>query len=89
MKKRFTEVQINGFPREALLAYRSRSCAVRAVSAEPPTSYSALWRSKFSGMRVPHAKRVEELEGENTRLKNLLAEQMLENEVIKDVQKKP
>ena len=42
-------------------------------------------------MSVPDAKRLKELETENTRLnKLLLAEQMLENEVIKDVlRKKP
>jgi putative transposase len=41
-------------------------------------------------MSVPDAKRLKELETENTRLKKLLAEQMLENEVIRDVlRKKP
>lgn len=49
-----------------------------------------LWRSQFGGMSVPDAKRLKELEAENTRLKKLLAEQMLENEVIWDVlRKKP
>ncbi|MGN2245039.1 IS3 family transposase [Frateuria sp. GZRR33] len=43
-----------------------------------------LWRSKFGGMSVPDAKRLKELETENGRLKKLLAEQVLENEVIKD-----
>ena len=39
---------------------------------------------------LPEAKRLKELETENGRLKKLLAEQMLENEVIKDVlRKKP
>ncbi|MCD9028570.1 hypothetical protein LDO26_10165 [Luteimonas sp. BDR2-5] len=33
---------------------------------------------------VPDAKRLKELESENTRLKKLLAEQMFENDVIKD-----
>ena len=49
-----------------------------------------LWRSKFGGMSVPDAKRLKELEAENARLKRLLAEQMFENDVIKDVlRKKP
>ncbi len=39
-------------------------------------------------MSVPDAKRLKELETENTRLKKLLAEQVLENEVIKDVLRK-
>jgi putative transposase len=47
-----------------------------------------LWRSKFGDMRVSDAKRLKELETENTRLKKLLAEQMLENGVIKDVLRK-
>jgi putative transposase len=47
-----------------------------------------LWRSKFGGMSVPDAKRLKELETENGRLKKLLAEQALENEVIKDALRK-
>ena len=47
-----------------------------------------LWRSKFGGMSVPDAKRLKELEAENTRLKKLLAEQMFENDVIKDALRK-
>ena len=47
-----------------------------------------LWRSKFGGMSVSDAKRLKELETENGRLKKLLAEQVLENEVIKDALRK-
>ena len=47
-----------------------------------------LWRSKFGGMSVPEARRLKELEAENTRLKKLLAEQMFENDVIKDALRK-
>ena len=39
--------------------------------------------SIFGGMNVSDAKRLKELEGENTRLKRALANAMLENEVIK------
>ena len=39
-----------------------------------------LWRSKFGGMSVADAKRLKELENENTRLQKLLAESLLENE---------
>jgi len=38
-------------------------------------------RSKFSGMTVPDAKRLRELEMENTRLKKLSAESILEIDV--------
>ena len=47
-----------------------------------------LWRSKFGGMSVPDAKRLKELEVENTRLKKLLAESMLEIEVTREVLRK-
>ncbi len=43
-----------------------------------------LWRSKFGGMSVSDAKRLKELELENARLKRLLAESLLENEVTKE-----
>ncbi len=47
-----------------------------------------LWRSKFGGMNVSDAKRLKKLETENTRLKRLLAESMLENEVTKEALRK-
>ena len=47
-----------------------------------------LWRNKFGGMSVSDAKRLKELELENTRLKRLLAESMLENEVTKEALRK-
>ena len=50
-------------------------------------SYS-LWRSKFGGMSVSDAKRLKELESENTRLKKMLAESMFENRVLKEVNSK-
>jgi putative transposase len=42
-------------------------------------------RSKFDGMSVSDAKRLKELEIENGRLKKLLADALLENEVTREV----
>ena len=78
MKKRFTEEQIIGFLREAELCRRHGFSEARYY----------LWRSKFGGMNVSDAKRLKELETENARLKRLLAEAMLENEVTKEALKK-
>lgn len=87
MKKRFSEEQIIGFLREADAGLPIKELCRKHGFSE--ASYY-LWRSKFGGMSVPEAKRLKELETENTRLKKLLAEQMLENEVIRDVlRKKP
>lgn len=85
MKKRYSEEQIIGFLREAEAGMPIKELCRKHGFSE--ASYY-LWRNKFGGMSVPDAKRLKELETENGRLKKLLAEQVLENEVIKDVLKK-
>ena len=47
-----------------------------------------LWRSKFGGMDVSDARRLKALEAENAKLKKLLAEEVLENEVMKEALRK-
>ena len=85
MKKRFTETQIIGFLREAEAGLRIKQlCRTHGFSE---ASYY-LWRSKFGGMSVSDAKRLKELTTENARLKKLLAESLLENEVISEVLRK-
>ena len=85
MKKRFTEEQIIGFLREAEAGLPiAELCRKHAFSE---ASYY-LWRSKFGGMSISDAKRLKELELENSRLKRLLAESMLENEVTKEALRK-
>ena len=42
------------------------------------------WRSEYGGMRVDQAKRLKELELENARLKKLVAEQALDNSILKE-----
>ena len=43
------------------------------------------WRTKFGGMDVSDAKRLKELEGENSKLKRLLAEAHLDIHALKSV----
>lgn len=85
MKKRFTEEQIIGFLREADSGIPIKELCRRHGFSE--ASYY-LWRSKFGGMSVPDAKRLKALESENSRLKKLLAEAMLENEAVREVLRK-
>lgn len=85
MKKRFTEEQIIGFLREAEAGMPIKDLCRQHCFSE--ASYY-LWRSKFGGMSVPDAERLKELEVENARLKKLLAESMLENEVTREVLRK-
>ena len=85
MKKRFTEEQIIGFLREAEAGLPVKDLCRRHGFSE--ASYY-LWKSKFGGMSVSEAKRLRELEVENVRLKKLLAEAMLENEVTREALRK-
>ena len=85
MRKRFSEDKIIGFLRKADAGMAAKDLCRRDGFSE--ASYR-LWRSKFGGMSVPDAKRLKELDAENTRLNKLLAEQMFENDVIKDVTRK-
>ena len=85
MKKRFTEEQIIGFLREGDKGVALKELCRKHGFSE--ASYYA-WRSKFGGMEVSDAKRLKTLEAENARLKKLLAESMLENEVMREALRK-
>ena len=81
-RSRFTEEQIIGVLREQEAGMKvSDLCRKHGISE--PTLYA--WKSKFGGMSVPDARRLKQLEEENTRLKKLLAEAMLDNAVLKDI----
>lgn len=85
MKKQFTEEQIIGFLREAEAGMPIGELCCKYAFSE--ASYY-LWRSKFGGMSVSDAKRLKKLETENNRLKKLLAESLLENEIAKEALRK-
>lgn len=85
MKKRFSEEQIIGFLREADAGMAVKDLCRRHGFSE--ASYY-LWRSKFGGMSVSDAKRLKELEAENSRVKRMLANAMLENEITKEALQK-
>lgn len=43
------------------------------------------WRKDYGGMGMPQAKRLKELELENARLKRVVADLSLDNQILKDV----
>jgi putative transposase len=57
--------------------------AAREVGITEQTYYR--WRREFGGLKLDQAKRLKELEKENTRLKRLVAELSLERQVLRDV----
>jgi putative transposase len=70
-RKRFTEEQIIGILREHELGTRTADlCRKHGISEA--TFYN--WKSKFGGLDVSEARRLKQLEGENARLKKLLAD---------------
>ena len=81
-KSRFSEEQIIGILREQE-AGRSTADVCRKHRISGATFYK--WKSKFGGMDVSDAKRLRSLEDENAKLKKLLAETMLDNAILKDV----
>lgn len=85
MKKRFTEEQIIGFLRDI-----EAGVAVKDLCRQHGFSEASyyVWRNKFGGMSVSDAKRLKDLETENARLKKLLAESLLENEVTREALRK-
>ena len=46
------------------------------------------WKAKYGGLEVSDARRLKSLEDENARLKKLLAEAMLDNAMLKDLNSK-
>ena len=85
MKKRYTEEQIISFLKEADSGVPLKELCRKHNFSE--ASYY-LWRNKFGGMDVSDAKRLKALESENARLKKLLAESILENEITREVLQK-
>jgi putative transposase len=80
--KRFTEEQIIRVLKQAQAGVKIVDLC-RTYGISDATFYN--WRSKFGGMEVSDAKRLKALEAENRKLKQMLAETILENKAIKDV----
>ena len=81
-RSRFTEEQIIGILREQEAGVAmAEVCRRHGVSSA--TFYK--WKAKFGGMDVSEARRLKALEDENTKLKRMLADAMLDNVALKDL----
>ncbi|MGO6840949.1 IS3-like element ISRle4 family transposase [Rhizobium ruizarguesonis] len=81
-RNRFTDEQIIGILKEHEAGTPvSELCRKHGVS--DASIYK--WKAKFGGMEVSEAKRLKTLEDENTKLKRLLADAMLDNAALKDL----
>ena len=85
-RKRYTAEEIIGKLREAevhLAQGETVGQVVRRLGVSEQSYYR--WRREYGGMRVDQAKRLKELERENARLKRLVAEQALDNSILREV----
>jgi putative transposase len=81
-RKRFTEEQIIGILKESEAGVKNQDiCRKHGITEQ--TFYR--WRSKYGGMQVSEAKKYRELETENRKLKQLLAEAHLDNAALKEI----
>jgi putative transposase len=84
-RKRFTEEQIIKALKEVDGGAEVRDVC-RRLGVTEQSFYR--WRRKFGGMDVNEAKRLRELEVENGRLKRMVADLMLDNQILRDVNSK-
>lgn len=84
-RKRFTEEQIIGVLKE-YAAGASMAELSRRHGVSENTLYR--WKAKYGGMEVSEARRLRDLEAENTKLKRLLAEAELDKAALKDLVRK-
>ncbi len=85
-RKKHTAEQIIAKLREGeieLAKGHKTSEVVRKLEITEQTDYR--WRKEYGGLRVDQARRLKELEKENGRLKRLVADQALDNAILKEV----
>ena len=84
-RKAFKPEQIIGKLREAEVLLSQGSTvgeASRKLGVTEQTYYR--WRREYGGMKVEQARRLKELEKENTQLKRLVADISLDNAILKE-----
>lgn len=81
-KSKYSEEQIIGFIKQV-----EAGMALKELCRKHGFSDASFykWRAKFGGMNVSEARRLKELEGENGKLKRLLAEAHLDIHALKSV----
>lgn len=71
---------------EILLAEgKSLEYVIKVLEITRQTYYR--WKNEYGGMQSDQAKRLKELEKENNRLKKIVADLSLDNDILREVQK--
>ncbi len=82
MKKKFAVEQIVSVLKQAEVGVPIAEL-IRKVGIVEQTFYR--WRKEYGGLQIDQAKRLKELEQENSKLKRLVANLSLDNLVLKDI----
>jgi len=83
--KRHTPEQIINKLRQAEVEIANGATVAQAAKKIGVTDHTYYrWRSEYGGMRVNQAKRLKELEKENSQLKKLVADQALDISILKE-----
>ena len=87
-RKRYTAEQIIRKLREAEVEL-AKGQAVAAVCKKLGVTANTYyrWRKEYGGLKVDQAKRLKDLERENSRLKKIVADQALDNAILKEAAK--
>ncbi len=85
MKTRYTEAQIVFALRQAE-AGTPVSEVIRKMGVAEQTFYR--WKKKYAGLGVPEVRRLKQLEDENARLKQIVADLTLDKQMLQDVLRK-
>jgi len=84
--KRFKPEQIDNLLRQIEVEIANGKTTPQACrDAQIPVQTYYRWRKEFGGLKLDQAKRLKELEKENSRLKRLVAELSLEKQVLREV----
>ena len=84
-RKKHTPEQIITKLREAEVAMSTGSTvveAVRQIEVTEQTFYR--WRNEYGGLSIDQAKRLKQIEAENSRLKRAIADLTLDNQILKE-----
>ena len=81
-KSRYSEEQIIGILRE-----HKAGASVTDLSRRHGVSQQTIyrWKQKYGGMETSELRRLKQLEAENARLKKLVADQALDNQMLKEL----
>ncbi len=81
-RKRYSEEQIIG-----ILKQHESGLSVKELTRQAGITEQTFyrWKSKFGGMEVSDAKKLRQLEDENRQLKTMVADLILDNKILRDV----